>query len=320
MENKRVEKNRFDIWDYPLLVDYLEVMACDGWMLTDCTESSLEFEKQPPKNVKFAVTFFPDYDFLDPHPPESLKRLWQFCEMYGWKNVTDNSSMQIFYNENPNCTPLHTDAVVQLENFNSMMNSDKVKQWKQNVWVNGVFFAVLLLIFAILAENVNLTEFVGILRKGSPIALLMLARHFYILVTDGAKWIDYNRWYKNALCVAESENIFMPPQENQILANADTITAVAYLGAVLVVIFRERLIGTTVFWVLMTVLLCGIYLITTRKLKESGVPAQENRRATWGIMILSVIVLLIVAIPLIVFLSDIGLLKDAVTVTTSYPA
>ena len=320
MENKRTEKNKFTIWDYPLLIAYLEQMAADGWMLCDCTETTLEFEQQPPQQVHFAVTFFPDYDFLDPEPPENLKRLWAFCQMYGWINVTDNASMQIFYNPEPNPVPLHTDAVVQLENFNAMMENEKIKQWKQNVWVNGVFFGILLLVFAAVAQEVSLTEFAGILRRGSPLALLMLARHLYILITDGTRWLNYSRWYKAARIAAENENIFMPPQENQVLANADTVMSVAYLGVALVLIFRNGLIGTVVFWVLVTVAFLAVYIITGNSLKKSGLSADENRRATFGIMMLAVVVFLIIIVPLLVLLNNIGLLDGMITVTTTYPA
>lgn len=318
MENRKIEKNRFGLWDYPLLVHYLENMAASGWMLCDCTETTLEFEKQPPRKVRFAVTFFPDYDFLDPQPPESLKRLWEFCEINGWINVTDNASMQIFYNGDENCTPLHTDAVVQLENFDAMMKAEKVKLWKQNVWINGIFFGILLLVFATLAEQVNLTEFVDILRRGSPLALLMLARHFYIFITDGARWLGYSRWHKAARTTAQNQNIFIPPTENQVLANADTVVATAYLAAVLVIIFRKGLIGETVFWILATVVLIAVYILTSNSLKKSGLSAEENRRATFGIMMLAVVVFLIIIVPLIVLLNDIGLMNN-VTTTAVYP-
>ena len=316
MENRMTEKNRYTLWEYPQMLQHFEYMAQNGWMLTECNEAQFEYEKSEPKTVHFAATFFPAYDFLDPNPPENLHRLWDFCAQNGWRHITDNASMQIFCNEEENPTPLHTDAVVQLENFHAVMNVEKLKEWRNNVLVNGIFFAALFAVYVLISTKTSIWQ---LFSAGSPVMLLMLARHFYILLTDGAKWLYYSLWHKKAVHTAEKDDIFTPPKHSVVLDNIDTSAMVAFLAAMLVFMYKSGEIGFTLFWVIVTVAFVGLYVFIAAKLKKEGVSAKENRQITTGIMIAAVVVFIILLPAILIILQDYGVLKDVITVTTTYP-
>jgi len=311
MEQYR-EKNKFTLWQYPLLISHLEEMAQKGHMLSEFDGNELVYDQCEPQKVHFAVTFFPDYDFLDPVPPPALERLWEFCDQNGWQHITDNASMQIFCSTATNPVPLHTDAVVQLDNFNAMMKIEKVKNWKSNVICNGLFLLFIVVLFACVAADGDLYSF---LAKASPIMLLLLVKHFYTFLSDGAKWLSYHLWHKKAKELAAQQNVFYPPKENIALQKTDTAVLTAVL--VLLILFALRC-GNLVWMIVWSVVIFGImafYILVLRTMKADGVSAKENRTVAAVLVILLIIVLIIMLPFIIMLLGESGLGVDVVTMT-----
>ena len=311
------EKNSFTLWQYPLLVSHLEEMAQKGLMLSECDGTELIYDRCAPQNVYFAVTFFPAYDFLDPVPPPSLERLWAFCEESGWQHITGNASMQIFYNTQPNPVPLNTDAAVQLHNFDAMMQAERVKQWKQNVIVNGCVIAFLAVFFVVVDTQFTAAQTI---RRVSPVMLIILAKNFYTFLTDGAKLLNYNIWYKKAEQLACEQNIFCPPKENIALHKTDTAVFTVLLAAMLFFMVKSRELGAALFWCIPIFLIIAVYIVLARYMRKNGVSAKDNRRITAAVTVL-VIILLIMALPyILMFMAENGLGESFVTITREYPA
>lgn len=311
MEQYR-EKNKFTLWQYPLLISHLEEMTQKGHMLTELDGNELVYDQCQPQKVHFAVTFFPDYDFLDPVPPPALERLWEFCNENGWQHITDNASMQVFCNTAENPVPLHTDAVVQLDNFHAMMKIEKVKNWKYNVICDGLFLLFITVLFAAMAADGALKSF---LTKASPVMLLLLVKHIYTFLSDGAKWLSYHLWRKKAKAVAEEQNIFYPPKENIALQKTDTAVLTAIL--VLLVLFAFRC-GNLVWMIVWSVVIFGVmafYILMLRTMKEDGVSAKENRTIAAVLVALLVVVLILMLPFIIMLLGESGLGVDVVTMT-----
>ncbi|MBR5251424.1 MAG: DUF2812 domain-containing protein [Oscillospiraceae bacterium] len=314
--NTKTEKNTFNLYHYPQLINHLEQQAAEGWMLCDCTETYLEYRSCTPQKVHFAVTFYPDYDFLDTEAPEKLKNLWDFCQLNGWEHITDNATMQVFCNKNENPVPLHTDAVVQMENFHAMMKAADLKQWKQETILNGVVVVFVAVLFAFVRQDgVDLREFV---LRISPVMVLVLVHDIWKSVSNGAQWLRYASWHKTAKLLAHSENIFMPPKENKLLKKLDIAVAVAFVAVAIAYMFVDNnlVVAVTGFAVIFTVIIC--YILVAKLFRAQGVPAEENRILTTLIMVLVLAVVLHIAGGVLIWLADHGIIEPVIRVTTVY--
>ena len=316
MENRMTEKNRYTLWEYPQMLQHFEYMAQNGWMLTECNEAQFEYEKSDPKTVHFAATFFPAYDFLDPNPPESLHRLWDFCAQNGWRHITDNASMQIFCNEEENPTPLHTDAVVQLDNFHNMINISKLKNWRQEAVINGGFIVFLAVVAGVFAKD---TSFSVLVSRLSPVALLITAYYTYKGISAVCGLVSYYSWYKKAEMAAKSQNIFITFQPNAVWANIDWAVSLFFLCAMAALLVKSGELGSSMLFSIPFILLFFIIVAAAKLMKNNGVPAKYSRRIIWVIAALFVL-LFVMALPYIFMtIADMGLGGEMITHTINYP-
>ena len=108
---------QFTFYDRTGIQRYLEKMAKKGWMLEKVNNFYWQFRRIEPKDIHFAVTYFPKASEFDPEPGEGQKDLYAFCEQAGWKFIAQTAQLQIFYNEEEKPVPIETDAGVELENI-----------------------------------------------------------------------------------------------------------------------------------------------------------------------------------------------------------
>ena len=108
---------QFTFYDRTGIQSYLEKMAKKGWMLEKVNNFYWQFRRIEPKDIHFAVTYFPKASEFDPEPGEGQKDLYAFCEQAGWKFIAQTAQLQIFYNEEEKPVPIETDAGVELENI-----------------------------------------------------------------------------------------------------------------------------------------------------------------------------------------------------------
>jgi len=206
-------------------------MALDGWMLTSYHEKTLEFEKTEPKQLKFAVSFFPDYVAGISTPPEKLEKMWEFAEMDGWQHITGNYHTQVFYNENPGCMPLHTDAVVQLENYDSIIQKQYVKRWKLcAVLSGGVFVGFMALLAAALIKYLSTKYITFWLYSLIGIARILPIYTFGECIFNIVKMSKYKKWHKKAQQTAKDDNNFIPLRANNF---TDKINAGISIGVMI---------------------------------------------------------------------------------------
>lgn len=212
MEQTKTVPNKFGLWDYPLLIKYLEDMASQGWLLTKYHEKTLDFAATEPKNVKFAVTFFREYNYAGHTPPEDLVYMWEVLETDGWHNVTHNHYMQIFYNEDENCTPFHTDATVQLANFDMLMQESLLKKWQYSaralltyLLIRGASY-----LHSVQKAQLETAELYSLLAFAIPLAAFLV----YEMGYNFFRRVKYQQWHRQAVVLAQEENEFMTPYEN----------------------------------------------------------------------------------------------------------
>ena len=316
MADRMTEKNRFTLWEYPQMLTHFEDMAQNGWMLTEYSEAELCYEKCTPKTIHFAATFFPDYDFLEPEVPQSLQRLWSFCEESGWRHITDSASMQIFCNERENPVPLHTDAVVQLDNFHRMINAAKLKNWRQEAVINGGFIIFLAVVAGVFIKDTSFSELAG---RVSPLALLIASYYTYKCISAVCGLISYYCWYKKADRTAKSQNIFITFQPNVVWANIDWAVSVFFLCGMVILLAKNGELGSSIVFSIPFVILFFIIVASAKLMKKNGVSARYSRRIIWIIAAMFVL-LLVMALPYIIMtISDLGIGGDMITRTIVYP-
>ena len=245
MTEKKTQKNPYSLWDYPQLIDYMQKMALDGWMLTDYHEKTLEFEKSEPKQLRFAVSFFPDYVAGIKEPPEKLEKMWDFAQMDGWQHITGSYHTQVFYNEAINCPPLHTDAVVRLENYNSIITKLYLKKWKicaaLSLGAYLVFTAVLLtMYFDYRATQYVTFEYNTMCSVKNLFQIYTLGEFVYNTV----KLVRYKKWYKRSLETAREDNNFIPLIANNFTDKINLGISIAVIVSLMMQFFSFVWLGT----------------------------------------------------------------------------
>ena len=316
MADTMTEKNRFTLWEYPHLTEHLEYMAQNGWMLTAYNDAELSYKKCQPKRVHFAVTFFPEYDFLDPDVPESLQSLWSFCEENGWQHITDSASMQIFCNHRENPVPLHTDAVVQLENFHAMIDISKLKNWRWDAAVNGAAVAMLAAVAAVFIRDASFAAF---MERMSPLALLIAAYYTYRCISAVCGLVSYYSWYKKADKAAREKEVFITFRPNTVWANIDWAISAFFMCGMIILLVKSGELGSALLFSIPFIILFFIVMASAKLMRNNGVSARYSRRIIWLIAAMFVL-LFVMSLPyLFLTIADMGLGGDMITRTIVYP-
>ena len=236
MTQKKTEQNKYSLWDYPQLIKYLETMAEDGWMLEKYHEKTLDFVAAEPKTVKFAVSFYPEYVAGDTKISPKLEDMWDFAAMDGWHHITENYHTQVFYNENTHCMPLHTDATVQLKNYDSILKTTYLKKWKISAALSGGVFVAFMLMLVVAGIDFYKTKYMtfwlySLIGIGRILPFYTFAECVYNLV----KIRRYKKWYKKSLESAKDTNDFVPLRANDF---TDKINMGVSIGAIIGIVIQ----------------------------------------------------------------------------------
>lgn len=110
---RRIEHLSF--FDHTGISSHLEKMAAKGWMIEKVTNTGWVYRRIEPKNIHFAVSYFPKASEFDPEISEEQKMFHDFCAHTGWQLACTFSQLQIFYNEGENPTPIETEPELELQ-------------------------------------------------------------------------------------------------------------------------------------------------------------------------------------------------------------
>lgn len=213
-------------------------MAAEGWLLTGYHEKILEFEQTEPQKLHFAVSFFPDYVAGVSQPPEKLEKLWEFAQMDGWQHITGNYHTQVFFNTAENPVPLHTDATVQLENYDSIIKKQYLKKWKICAGLSAAAY----LVFAVLLL-VNLIPYISTQHMTFPLYALLSVRQTFLPYTLGefiyniVKIVRYKKWLKKSAQSAKDANAFIPLTANNFSDKINVVVSAVIIISLFIQIF-----------------------------------------------------------------------------------
>ncbi|MBE6114724.1 MAG: DUF2812 domain-containing protein [Erysipelotrichaceae bacterium] len=193
---RRLEAVSF--FDHTGISEHLERMASKGWMLEKITNLGWIYRQIEPKNIRFAVSYYPKASEFDPEPSESQKIFHEFCAHTGWKLVCTSAQMQIFYNENDDPIPIETEPELELQAIHASAKKSFIPSY----------------ILLTLVGLMNVALWVSNL-LGDPIALFSSSSKLFtgvaylaLMILCIVELITYFKWYSEAKKVC-GQGIFL---------------------------------------------------------------------------------------------------------------
>lgn len=261
----------YSYYDRTGLARHMEQRAAQGWMLERFGKQSVVYRRTEPKQLRFAVTYFPAASQFDPHPSEQQEGFWDLCAAAGWQLAASSAQMQIFYTESPDPVPLETDPAVELDTLHRAMKRSFL----------GPYWALLVLCLMQLV-------LLGYQTIQSPIDTLSSATRLVsgvsflpLLLLVGAELVRYHRWRHRARQAVEAGS----PLPELRSARKLTLLVLGLLGVELVGILAVYsasrgmlllLLGCFLIFGLVFLLLRG----TQSFLKRRNVPKAVNLAVT----------------------------------------
>ena len=105
----------YSFFNHTGIAAHLEDMAQKGWMIEKITGFGWVYRRIEPKRLHFSVSYYARASEFDPQPSEGQREFQEFCEHTGWKLACSSAQLQIFYNDQPDPTPIETDPKLELE-------------------------------------------------------------------------------------------------------------------------------------------------------------------------------------------------------------
>lgn len=116
---KKIRLEPLSFFDHTGISAHLKKMAAKGWMIERIANYGWIYRKIEPKQILFAVSYFPKASEFDPEPSEAQQTFLDFCAHSGWTLACTSAQMQIFYNERENPVPIETDPMLELETIHN---------------------------------------------------------------------------------------------------------------------------------------------------------------------------------------------------------
>lgn len=121
MQTVKRELPMFSFYHYTSIQRHLEKRAREGWRLMKAEKGRWLYRRMEPKELRYAVVYFPDSSQFDPGPTEGQQTLQDYCLAAGWEPVADWGQMQIYCTADPDALPIETEPSVQLDTIRRTM-------------------------------------------------------------------------------------------------------------------------------------------------------------------------------------------------------
>ena len=129
MKNTKRRIEPLSFFDHTGISGHLERMAAKGWMIEKIINTGWVYRRIEPKNIHFAVSYFPKASEFDPEPSEEQKMFHDFCAHTGWQLACTSAQLQIFYNERENPIPIETDPELELQAIHASAKKGFIPQY-----------------------------------------------------------------------------------------------------------------------------------------------------------------------------------------------
>lgn len=184
----------YSYYDRTGLARHMERRAAQGWMLERFGKQSVVYRRTEPKQLRFAVTYFPAASQFDPQPSQQQESFWDLCAAAGWQLAASSAQMQIFYSEDPDPIPLETDPAVELDTLHRAMKRSLLFPY----WVLLVLslMQLVLLVWQIVQSPIDTLS--------SATRLVSGISYLPLLLLTGVELARYGRWRRRARQAVEA--------------------------------------------------------------------------------------------------------------------
>ncbi len=184
----------YSFYDRSGVVRHLEEMAEKGWLVETMNGFYWKYRRTEPQQLRFSITYFPKASQFAPAPVEGLEIFRELCAEAGWVLAADNAQVQVFYNEDPNATPIETDPHADFETIHRSMKKSTVRSY----WI--------VLAMSLLESGLLLSQVLEnpIDRLSTPIHLSATCSFIPLLFLSAIELIRYYRWRKRCCAALES--------------------------------------------------------------------------------------------------------------------
>ncbi len=270
MSRVKYKLHFYSMYDHTGICKHLEDMAAKGWMLEKTGTFFWKYRKCEPKEVHFAINYFPKASEFAPEPTEEQKLMFEYCEQAGWKLVDVVAQMQIFYNAQEHPVPLETDAVTQVEIIAKAMKSSFLPAQILLGVIGVLQLGMFIWRFAehpinVLTDGMNL--FTGLCWIG-------------VILFTGLEFVNYFTWLKRARVAAREEGNFVKTRSFPKFQIA--MVVIVIVGFVLAGLASANIAGisTIIFTLIYVPLLFAGVNLMKRFLKSRKVSTGVNRTIT----------------------------------------
>lgn len=181
-------KRRFEhflLYDYSGMEAHLAKMARTGWQIQKITPLYWDYHRIEPQPLTYTVTYFSEASDFNPGPTQNQQTFYAYCEEAGWQLVAQQAQMQVFCSNQPNTTPIETDATVKLEAIHRSMT-------KNFLFGNVVSLVLFLFILALQYKLFSQNPVDTLSSTLSLCTLLLIIIQFVQILTS---IIGYVVWY-----------------------------------------------------------------------------------------------------------------------------
>ena len=279
MKQRKREVNGYSFYDRSGIEVHLEQMAKKGWMLSKISGLFWTYRAIEPRELHFAVSWYPKASEFDPAPSEDQQTFQDLCAHSGWQLAASSGPMQIFYNDQPDPLPIETDPALELRQIH--------RQAKKMIVAYGLLLVLAFFmggnwIYSLLHEPISLLSSASNLFTG----LCWLLLGIYEL-TDV---LCYLTWRRRALAAAELGQFLPTPSVRRLAQAVLILVGVGMLYWLL----ASREPGLRLICVAMVICMALLFVIANGVkaiLKRKGFSARTNRTITMTVNLVMAFVL-----------------------------
>lgn len=275
----------FSYYDRCGIEAYLEKQAEKGWMLDKITNFGWVFRRVEPKKIHFSVVYFAKAPVHDTAPTEELLTFYDFCEHAGWKLAAFAATMQIFFNEADEPTPIETDPVLEV----AAIHASAKKQWLPNC-----FFLCAASLLSFLLALIDPIATLSITHNG----IIPCVISCILMTIFAVEIVRYYAWYRKAKEAAERDGIFVAAKGHGLFLAVMICLFILLLAFLVMTCFETRM---GLFVLAASSLVIIIAMCASALMKKKRLSAKQYWR---NVIILSIVLsLLAVAAAIIVVCS-----------------
>ena len=274
---KREFLHLYSFYDRTGITAHLEKRAAEGWLLEKMGGYCWTYRRIEPKQLHFAVTYFPKATQFDPRPAEGLATFREFCAEAGWILACDNAQLQIFYNEDPAPIPIETDPEADFRNIHSTMQKSFLKSYWALLALS--LFELCFMAWRLFDDPID--------QFSSPLQLNAAMGYLPLLLLTTTELMRYYRWKKRCLAALELGEPLPDLRSARFLSILIWgLVAIQLIGMVVASTSVSPGVSVTMICMFVYMILMIAWTNSIRKtLQKMRVKAWVNKAVTYGVII-----------------------------------